>query len=48
MPRVKGLARAEEKIHPDSILGMSKPRSAEKMVGMNGESDNIEIVLHSF
>ena len=48
MPRVKGPARAEEKIHPDSLLGMSEPRSAEKMAGIDGEADNIDIVLHSF
>ena len=48
MPRVKGPARAKEEIHPDSLLGMSEPRSVEKMAGINGEADNIDIVLHSF
>ena len=48
MPRAKGPAGAEGKIHPDSLLGMSEPRSAGKMAGIDGEADNIDLVLHSF
>ena len=48
MPRVKGPAWAEEKIHPDSLLGMSEQRSAEKMAGIHGEADDIDILLHYY
>ena len=47
MPRVKGPAGAKEKIHPDSLLGISEPRSAVKMVGIDGKG-NIDIVSHRF
>ena len=36
-PRVKGPAGAEEKIHPEGLLGMSEPKSAEKLSGIDGD-----------
>ena len=47
MPRVKGPAGAKEKIHPYSLLGISKSRSAEKKVGIDGEA-NIDILSLRF
>ena len=47
MPRVKGPAGAKEKIHPDSLLGILEPRTAEKMLGIDGEA-NIDIVSLRF
>ena len=36
MPRVQGPAGADEKIHPEGLLGMSEPKSAEKLAGIDG------------